>query len=145
MPRVSFAEVETREFEPLPKGRHSAKLSSAEYVPESKRSGEPGIAWEFAIEEDDYRGRKGFLNTSLQKQSLWATQRVLVALGMDKKAIDALDWDTDDPATIQDTLNGLVGSDCVIVVRHEKYEGVDRQRIARVLASDEAEASKLPF
>lgn len=64
---------------------------------------------------------------------------------MDKKAIDALDWDTDDPATIQDTLNGLVGSDCVIVVRHEKYEGVDRQRIARVLASDEAEASKLPF
>ncbi len=133
MTKIGFQGVENREFEPLPRGRFLAKLSSAEFIPQSKRSGEPGIAWETTVTGGEYDNRKGFLNTSLQPQALWSTQRILMALGMTKDEIDALQWDTDDPESIQSTLNELIGEECVIVIRHEKYEGEDRQRVSRIL------------
>jgi len=139
MPKLNFSEVEVRDFEPLPRARYMSKMTQAEYVPESKRSGEPAIAWEFTVNGGEFNNRKGFLNTSLQEQSLWSTQRILMALGMDKEAVDNLDWDTDDPDTIQSTLNDLVGADCVIVIRHEKFEGENRQRVSRVLAADQTQ------
>ena len=137
MPKIGFNEVEVRTFEPIPRGRYLAKLSAAEFVPESKRSGEPGIAWEFTVNGGEYNNRKGFINSSLQAQSLWSAQRNLIALGMSKEEVDALEWDTDEPETIQSTLNDLIGNDCVIMIRHEKYEGEVTQRIARVMAADQ--------
>ena len=137
MPKIGFNEVEVRTFEPIPRGRYLAKLSAAEFVPESKRSGEPGIAWEFTVNGGEYNNRKGFINSSLQAQSLWSAQRNLIALGMSKEEVDALKWDTDEPETVQSTLNDLIGNDCVIMIRHEKYEGEVTQRIARVMAADQ--------
>ena len=137
MPKIGFNEVEVRTFEPIPRGRYLAKLSAAEFVPESKRSGEPGIAWEFTVNGGEYNNRKGFINSSLQAQSLWSAQRNLIALGMSKEEVDALEWDTDEPETVQSTLNDLIGNDCVIMIRHEKYEGEVTQRIARVMAADQ--------
>ena len=137
MPKIGFNEVEVRTFEPIPRGRYLAKLSAAEFVPESKRSGEPGIAWEFTVNGGEYNNRKGFINSSLQAQSLWSAQRNLIALGMSKEEVDALEWDTDEPETVQSTLNDLIGNDCVIMIRHEKYEGEVTQRIARVMSADQ--------
>lgn len=139
--KVNFGDVEVREFEPLPTGRHLCKMSQVDYVPESSRSGEPAIAWQFSVDGGDYDGRKAFLNTSLQPQSLWSTQRVLMALGMSKEEVDALKWDTDDPASIQSSLDELLDSACAIMIGHEMFEGQKRQRVRRVLSAEGAEAS----
>jgi len=143
--KIDFGGVEVREFEPLPAGRHLSKLSSVEFVAESSRSGEPAVAWQFTVDGGEYDGRKAFLNTSLQSQSLWSTQRVLMALGMDKEEIDGLDWDTDDPAGIQSDLDELLERSCVIVIGHEMFEGVKRQRVRRVLSAEGVEKEEVPF
>jgi len=147
--KINFADAEVREFEPLPTGRHVSKLTAATYVPESKRSGEPAVAWEFTVDGGEFDGRKGFLNTSLQAQSLWSTQRVLMALGMSKEEVNGLDWDTDDPGKIQEDLEVLLGSPCIIVIGHEMFEGTKRQRVRRVLSAGgvevEAAGEKAPF
>ena len=143
--KIDFGGVEVREFEPLPAGRHLSKLSSVEFVAESSRSGEPAVAWQFTVDGGEYDGRKAFLNTSLQSQSLWSTQRVLMALGMDKEEIDGLDWDTDDPAGVQSDLDELLESPCVIVIGHEMFEGQKRQRVRRVLSAEGVESETVPF
>lgn len=132
MPGVSFEGVEARAFEPLPRGRYLSKVSALEYIPESKRSGEPTLAWEFTVQGGEFDKRKGFLNTSLQSQSLWNTMRILIALGYAEADCKSHEWDFEDQAVIED----IVGRDCVIVVRHEKFEGEDRQRVSRVLGAD---------
>ncbi len=143
--KINFGDVEIREFDPLPTGRHMAKMSSAEYVAESGRSGQPAIAWQYTVDGGEYDGRKAFLNTSLQPQSLWSTQRILSALGMSKEEIDALEWDTDNPAGIQGTLDNLLDSACIINIGHEMFEGTKRQRVRRVLSAEGAEAEGAPF
>ena len=143
--KINFGDVEVREFEPLPTGRHLSKLSSVEYIAESSRSGEPAIAWQYTVDGGEYDGRKAFLNTSLQPQSLWSTQRVLLALGMSKEEADALDWDTDEPAGIQSSLDELLESPCVIVIGHEMFEGQKRQRVRRVLSAEGVESVGTPF
>ena len=143
--KIDFGNVEVREFEPLPTGRHLSKLSAADYNEASSRSGEPAIAWQFTVDGGEYDGRKAFLNTSLQPQSLWSTQRVLMALGMTKEDVDALDWDTEEPEKIQETLNGLLESPCVIVIGHEMFEGTKRQRVRRVLSAEGVESTEAPF
>jgi hypothetical protein len=134
--KISFGDVEVRTFEPLPRGKYLSKVSAAEFVPESKRSGEPCINWEFTVVGGEFDKRKAFQTTSLQKQSLWASQRMLLALGMTKAEVDGLEWDPDEPETVQNTLNDLMDKPCVIVMRQEKFEGEDRQRTSRVLAAD---------
>jgi hypothetical protein len=56
MAKISFAGVEVRSFEPLPVGRYLGKVSSAEYVEASNRSGEPTIRLEFVVTGGDYDG-----------------------------------------------------------------------------------------
>lgn len=144
---VSFADVEVREFEPLPKARYLASVSACDYVEESARSGEPGVAWEFTVKGGEFDGRKAFLNQSLQKQSRWSVMRTLMALGYTEEELKAKDCDFEDPAVIEDILT----RDCVIVIRHEKYEGESRQRVTRVISADNlggvvnAEAGEVPF
>ncbi len=131
-PAISFQGVESKSFEPLPKGRYLSKVSALEYNAESKRSGEPALSWEFTVTGGEHNNRKGFLNTSLQPQSLWNTMRILMALGYTEDEVKSREWDFEDPEVIDE----IIGRDCVIVIRHEKYEGEDRQRVSRVLSSD---------
>lgn len=146
-PAINFANVEAKTFEPLPRARYLAKVSALEYNPESKRSGEPALAWEFTVNGGEFNGRKGFLNTSLQPQSLWNTMRILMALGYAEADVKAREWDFEDPETIDE----ITGRDCVIVIRHEKYEGEDKQRVSRVLSTEKldgvvnADAKAAPF
>ena len=142
--KINFADAEVREFEPLPTGRHLSKCSAADFVAESARSGEPAVAWQFTVDGGEYDGRIGFLNTSLQPQSLWSTQRVMMALGMSKEDVDALNWDTDNPEDVQEDLNELLERPAVIVIGHEMYEGTKRQRVRRVLSAEGVE-SEAPF
>jgi hypothetical protein len=127
--KIDFTGVEDREFEPLPVGRHKAKVSGCTYVEASQRSGEPGFAWEFTVTEPEFEGRKAFLNTSLQPQSLWATKRIFRALGVPPDQLEGeIDIEPED----------MVDRECFIMIRHEKWEGQNRQRVSRVLALDEA-------
>ena len=144
--KINFGDVETREFEPLPVGKHLSKMTAADFVAESSRSGEPAVAWQFTVDGGEYDSRKGFLNTSLQPQSLWSTQRILLALGMTKEEVDALDWDTEAPDKIQEDLDGLLGVACYMTIGHEMFEGVKRQRVRRILSAEGVEGSgEAPF
>ena len=143
--KIDFGNVEVREFEPLPTGRYLAKCSAADYNEASSRSGEPAVAWQYTVDGGEYDGRKAFLNTSLQPQSLWSTQRILTALGMTKEEVDALEWDTENPEQIQSDLNELLDASCVIVIGHEKFEGTKRQRVRRVLSAEGVEKAEAPF
>ncbi len=137
--KINFGEVEEREFEPLPTGKHESKLTTAEYIAESSRSGEPAVAWQFTVDGGEYDGRKAFLNTSLQPQSLWSTQRLLIALGLTKEEVNALVWDTESPEGIQESLDTLLERPCIVMIGHEMFEGVKRQRVRRVLSAKGAE------
>jgi len=130
--KVSFEDTEVRSFAPLPVGRYDSKVTNAQYMPESQRSGEPMIAWEYTVDGGEYDGRKVFHNTSLQPEAKWSTQRTLLALGMTKEEIDALEWDTDDPSTIQSTLDGLLEKECVVAVGHRMFEGEKRQQFRNI-------------
>jgi len=146
---VSFADVESREFEPLPVGRYPAICTVLEYVAESARSGEPALAWQFTVQGGDNDGRIGFLNTSLQvgdeatgkKDARWATMRVLKSLGFSEEDVKAREWDFEDPETVDE----IIGRECVIVIGHEMYEGEKRQRVRRVLPAGGAVTEKAPF
>jgi len=139
---VSFEGVEARAFEPLPVGRYPAKVTACEYVPESARSGEPALAWQFTVQGGDYDGRIGFLNTSLQPQSLWNTLRILLALGFTEEEVKSHEWDFEDPEVV----DSVIGRDCIISIGHEKYEGETRQRVRRVLsAAGGGAGEEVPF
>lgn len=134
--KIDFTGVEAREFEPLPVGRYFARVSGCTYVEASQRSGEPAVAWEFTVEGDEYDGRKGFMNTSLQPQARWSTKRILKALGVPDDELEGeFDFEPED----------YVGRECVIVIGHETYEGEKRQRVRRVLASDAIGSAESPF
>ncbi len=139
---ISFDGVETRQFEPLPVGRYPAKVASLEYVPESARSGEPALAWQFAVQGGEYDGRIGFLSTSLQKQSLWSTLRILLALGFTEEEVKSREWDFENPEVV----DSILLRDCIISIGHEKYEGETRQRVRRVLSAGGVEpGEEVPF
>lgn len=141
---VSFEGVETRAFEPLPVGRYPTKVTVLEYVPESARSGEPTLAWQFTVQGGEYDGRIGFLNTSLQSQSLWNTMRILIALGFTEEEVKSKEWDFEDPEVIDSILN----RDCIISIGHQMYEGEKRQRVRRVLSAAGVEPggeAEVPF
>ena len=135
MVRIDFTGVEELDFDPMPKGNYPAMCSAAEYIAESKNSGEPTIAWEFTVREGEYEGRKAFLNTSLQQQAKWASKRVMKALGADPAMLEGeFDFESGD----------YEGNDCVIVIGHETFEGLVRQRVRRVLPST-AQTGAAPF
>lgn len=133
--KIAFSGVEQRTFEPLPVARYDVKVTGATFNPTSSRSEEPFIAWEYTVDGGEYDGRKAFHNTSLQPQALWSTQRTLLAMGLTKEEVDALEWDTEDPEKIQSDLDKLVEDEkeCRVAVGHRKFEGETRQNVRNVM------------
>jgi hypothetical protein len=138
---ISFAQVETRDMMVIPAGKYPCKVAELDYNPESERSGQPALNWQFAVQGGDADGRKLFLNTSLQPQSLWNTLRILVALGYSEAEVKAKDWDFEDPVVIED----IKGRDCELTVRHRTFEGVKQPRITRISALSGADGTEAPF
>lgn len=127
--KADFTGVEAKEFDPLPKGKYPVVVTAAP-INEGQESGEAYIAWEFTVQGGDYDGRKAWLNTSLQPQALWSTKRVLLALGVPEEEVEG---EIDD---MEEFLEGVIGSEGVIVVAHRKYQGETQQDVKRVLPSD---------
>jgi hypothetical protein len=123
--KVNFSGV-TDEFEAIPPGRVRAVVKSAEQ--KTSDSGKPYIAWSFAVKEPEHlKGRQAWLNNSLLPQALWALKRTLVALGVDP---------VDLAGEIELDPQDFVGSECVLVIGNEKFEGVNRHRVMRVLPAE---------
>lgn len=75
------------EFEVLPPGIYEVKLR--EVTPQDGQKA-PYWKWEFEIVEDDYKGRRLWMNTSLSEAALWKFKEVFKAFGVSP------DTDTDE-------------------------------------------------
>lgn len=130
--KVDLTGVELREFEPVAVGKYKAKVDDVVYQEKSKRSGQPKVQFTFTLLEgledtnadyDPATNRKAFYEVSLQEQSLWNLKRTLVALG-------------DTPEDLEGELElekaDYVGRECIVVIGHEEYEGINRQRTRRI-------------
>ena len=130
--KVDLTGVELREFDPVPVGRYRGKVDDVVYTEKSKRSALPKVQFTGSLIEgledsnkayDASENRKWFYEVSLQEQSLWNVKRTLVALG-------------DDPAELEGELEiekeDYIGRECIVVIGHEEYEGINRQRTRRL-------------
>lgn len=136
--KVDMTGVELREFEPVEIGRYKAKVDDLVYTEKSKRSQQPKVQFTFTLtkgleesnsEYDPATNRKAFYEVSLQEQSLWNLKRTLVALGDAPEDLDGeIDIEKEE----------YVGRECVVVIGHEEYEGVNRQRTRRIEPLPEA-------
>lgn len=143
---TSFADVESKSFDPLPVGRYPAKVTELMYNEENPSEAKgPYVAWTFEVTEGEYMGRKAFLNSSLQvadeatgkKDARWATMRILTALGFSEEEVKSKEWDFEDPEVVDE----LIGRDCVISIGHQKFEGETKQRVRRVLPTTSTSAA----
>lgn len=67
------------EFEVLPAGIYECKLREVTAQDGQKA---PYWKWEFEIVEDEYKGRRLWLNTSLSEAALWKFKEVFKAFGV---------------------------------------------------------------
>lgn len=120
---------------PLPPGYYQAAVASCEQ--RTSKAGQPFIAWVFNVTApDEYAGRKGFFNTSLQQHSLWSLKRLLIALGgTEEELAGEVEFEPSD----------MIGNECTLVVVEDEWEGETTGKVKQVLAAgeidpDEAEA-----
>lgn len=131
IPKIDFSAVE--DLVAIDENDYEATLTSFEYFPTSKSSGEPYYQLEFTVSEPPYAGRKLWRNFSCQKQALWAFKQAAVRLGADPDdLIGSVDMD--------EILEGIVGRDCVLRVGQREYEGEIRNEVKRVMAARTASA-----
>lgn len=130
--KVDLTGVELKEFDPVPVGRYRGRVDDLVYTEKSKRSQQPKVQFAGTLLEGleesnkDYNSdenRKWFYEVSLQEQSLWNVKRTLVALGDTPEDLEGeLELEKED----------YVGRECVVVIGHEEYEGINRQRTRRL-------------
>ena len=115
MTKISFKGVET-EFTPIPEGSYDAVLKKAEILI-GKTSGQPYVKCEYAVKNEEYAGRKLWLNRSLQPQSLWAIKKDLITMGIDTDRLE------DEDADIEEILSDAIGAQVTLKVRVKEYQG----------------------
>lgn len=123
MPKVNWSQVE--DFQALPAGEYACRLSGAEYVEESKSSGQPYYALTFTVDEGQYQNRKLFKNQSMSPDALPFMKQTLKALGQEQLS------DDDDLDVV---FAQLVGNECRLKVSQREYQGEMRNNVDRVLA-----------
>lgn len=112
MPKINFTGV----GKPVPTDTYACVVTKADYVAESKGSGNPAIAFQWTVNEGDYEGRTLFRSYSVQPKALIFLKKVLIALGIDPEDLEA---DID----IDSILTELVGTECNVVVSVGEYNG----------------------
>lgn len=75
-------------FEALPEGIYVGKL--VEVRTDGKGAAGPYWTWEFDVQDEGFKGRKLWVNTSLADNALWKLKEVFTAFGYDA------DTDTDE-------------------------------------------------
>ena len=101
--------------EPLPAGRYTVKLTSAEKKKALSGEGEY-IAWQGTVQGGDHNGRILFWNTSLKESALWNLKGLLDAASVD---MDAEGFATED----------ALGKDVEIQVDMDEYQGRPTNRV----------------
>jgi len=124
---IDFTQVpDQQEFKIIEKGTYEATVFAIEKA-EGQNSGKAYLKWTFKIQQEPYKNRNVWLNTSLQPQSLWVLANLLEsAFGMDVK---------NKKLKIDKILN-LVGSPCKVVITHRQYEGQQQEQVSAVLKSN---------
>lgn len=100
-------------FEPMPRGVYDAVISDGvETVvgPDGKPEnvGKPMFKWEFTIQDEEYEGRKAWLNTTVTPRALPILKSFLKAVGYTEEELEDSNFtlDSDD----------VVGRNCKIVL-----------------------------
>lgn len=85
--KVNLADVEVREFEPLPRGRYTAVLNKFEFTEDA--SGEDLLKVQWKVTEGEYQDRVIFDQYSLVSTALWSFKRDMAVLGVDSDLLNA--------------------------------------------------------
>jgi len=109
-------------FVAIPAGRYSTRITNAELT--TAKDGESQyIAWELEIfghtpgeGDDDFNGRKLFVNTSLKQKALWNLKRLLVTAGVPS---DGDSFSTED----------ALGLEMDVQVGIREFEGRERNEV----------------
>jgi Protein of unknown function (DUF669) len=108
-------------FEPLPDGNYTLKVADCP-VKENKAKDGRMIVFEFDVMDDDFVGRKLWLNTSLKPAARWKLQEVLEAITQQEWREDGMELE----------LTELLGEIVTAEVFTEEYDGKPVNRINRL-------------
>lgn len=83
-------------FEPLPAGIYTAEVSAGELRQAGEDAKNPGsdyIAWELSITDEEYEGRKCWVNNSFVAAAKPMLRQFLEAVGYDEDALENPDFE----------------------------------------------------
>jgi len=119
-------------FEPLPQGYYQAVVEKCEQKL-SKDEKKPMLKWTFSVTEpEEFIGRKAYTNTMLQKDSLWALKRLLIAIGLGTEE-SLSEVDENDETIVEFDEEDTLGLACTLVVVPDEYKGKATSRVDEVL------------
>jgi len=141
--RINLTDVDDRNFEALPAGRYVLKVTDYE-MRETKGDGKlgkgvPMINWEFTVLNDDqYKGRKLWMNTVIHETTLFSLKGLLRATGAftEEDLRGEIDFEPDE----------VVGAEVIGVVSQREYNGDkvnDVKRVKPLSDEDKEEAGSL--
>jgi hypothetical protein len=131
MPKINFEGVQSSNFEQIPAGIYPATVFSIEYKKaRDKPNGVGYYEWQFAIQSDDHKSRRLWMNTSLEPQALWKLKDTIEAFG--SKVPDG---------EFEFEPEGFFGKPCMIKVTTATYNGKDTNNVDDVLPANQGKAS----
>lgn len=110
IPTGGFAGVKAG-YDPLPAGIYVAEVTDGEERTSGEDAKHPGatyIAWEFTIQDEEYEGRKAWLNTSFVEKARGLLKGFLLGVGYDEATLDSPEFEVD--------IDDIVGRQCKLVV-----------------------------
>lgn len=116
---LSFGDVQG--FEPIPGGMYTLKIADCPVRENKAKDGEM-IVFEFDVQDEEYEGRKVWLNVSLKPQARWKLQEVLEAITQKEWREDDMDLD------LEDLLGELVTGEIFI----DEYNGRLNNKVNRL-------------
>ena len=121
MAKINFTGV----GDPLPENTYSAVVEKAEYIAQSKASGNPTVAFTWIVNEGEHEGRKLFRSYSAQPNALVFLKQTLVALGVDPEKLSV-------EIDIDDVLADVLGNECNLEVTVGEYNGSPNNQVTKV-------------
>jgi len=100
---VDFSDVQ--DFEPF-EGEHPVLIEKVEYVEAQSEDKYDYLSWELTVSDGEFKGRKGWLNTSFSPKALFKLKEVLENLGLYDDELD-IDYDEDTMLVTTPELSGL--------------------------------------
>lgn len=117
--KLNFSDVETNNFDPLPKGKYHVKPTDYELKEAGENAKNPGsqyFNWTLTVQDGQYAGRKVFTNTSLLPTALFSLKGMCEATGKwTKEQLDSDDFDFEP--------DEIIGSSIYAVVEVTTYNG----------------------